>query len=253
MKLGMVTYELGKAMDLKTLLATCRETGFKAVELRTTHAHGVELGMPEAKWAETKTMFADSGVELWGLGTVCEYHAVDQAVVRRNIEQTKQWIELAAHVGARGVKVRPNGMPKEVEQEKTCQQIGSALAECGKAAADAGVLIYLEVHGAVSSNPKLCQKMMEACDHPSVGVCWNSNNNPDEVINGSIATTFPLLSKWIKSCHITELSSNYPWRELFRLLKESGYEGATLAEIPASAEPARLMRYYRALWEAYQA
>jgi hypothetical protein len=51
--------------------------------------------------------------------------------------------------------------------------------------------------------------------------------------------------------HINELhKAEYPWRELFGLLKDEGYEGYTLAEIPASPEPERLLRYYRALWRA---
>jgi sugar phosphate isomerase/epimerase len=253
MRLGMVTYELGKAWDLATLLGNCQETGFEAVELRTTHAHGVEIGLSEAQRREVRQRFADSGVALWGLGTVCEFHATEAATVRRNVEEAKQWVDLAAHVGARGVKVRPNGLPPGVPPERTCEQIGRALAEVGAAASDAGVEIYVEVHGNGSHDPKLVRLMMEACATPSVGVCWNSNLVPEEVHDGSIKDSFALLAPYLKSCHITELYSRYPWRELFSLLHESGYEGATLAEIPASSEPLRMMRYYRALWLAYQA
>ena len=46
--------------------------------------------------------------------------------------------------------------------------------------------------------------------------------------------------------HINELhKAEYPWRELFGLLKAEGYEGYTLAEIPDSPEPERLLRYYQ--------
>jgi hypothetical protein len=36
---------------------------------------------------------------------------------------------------------------------------------------------------------------------------------------------------------------------LFSLFKAARYERFTLAEIPESKEPERLMRYYRALWQ----
>ena len=58
--------------------------------------------------------FADSGVTLWGLGTTCEYQSGDQAVVASNIDETKRWCQLAEDIGAHGVKVRPNGLPKDV-------------------------------------------------------------------------------------------------------------------------------------------
>ena len=43
MNLGMVTYNLGRDWDIETLIANCEETGFAGVELRTTHAHGIEV------------------------------------------------------------------------------------------------------------------------------------------------------------------------------------------------------------------
>jgi hypothetical protein len=44
----------------------------------------------------------------------------------------------------------------------------------------------------------------------------------------------------------------YPYRLFFRLLNKAGYQGYCDAEIPASCEPVRLMKYYRALFLAYQ-
>ena len=44
----------------------------------------------------------------------------------------------------------------------------------------------------------------------------------------------------------------YPWCELFALLNASGFDGYTLAEIPGSSDPDRVLRYFRALWAAYQ-
>jgi hypothetical protein len=89
--------------------------------------------------------------------------------------------------------------------------------------------------------------MMQACDHPSVGVCWNSNAG--DIQNGSVRDHFALLRPWLRSVHINELcDARYPWRELFTLLRETGYDRFTLAEIPGSADPGRVMRYYAALW-----
>jgi hypothetical protein len=46
--------------------------------------------------------------------------------------------------------------------------------------------------------------------------------------------------------------SEYPWRRLLTSLVSSGYTGFCLAEVPESPDPVRVMRYYRALWLAYQ-
>ena len=43
MKLGTVTYNLARNWDISTIIKRCSATGFKGVELRTTHAHKVEV------------------------------------------------------------------------------------------------------------------------------------------------------------------------------------------------------------------
>jgi sugar phosphate isomerase/epimerase len=198
---------------------------------------------------DVRRRFQDAGVEIWGCGTVCEFHSTDQAVVRRNIETCRSFCQLVSDIGGRGVKVRPNDLPAGVPTERTLEQIGRALAECGRTANDTNTEIWVEVHGRGTAHPPHIATMMRTADHPRVGVTWNSNQS--DIVNGSVAEYFRLLRPWIKSCHINELHSGYPYRELFRLLREANYDRCTLAEIqgmPDAATGERLMRYYKALW-----
>jgi sugar phosphate isomerase/epimerase len=255
-KLGLVTYNVGAAFDLPTLLKVLSAAGFAAVEFRTTHAHKVEPDLSADARADVKKRCADAGIVAWGLGSVCEFHSPDPAVVRKHVEDCRQFVKLAADIGARGVKVRPNGLPKNVPVDKTLEQIGKALTECGKAAADAGVEIWVEVHGGGTQDPAAMRKIMDHAAHPAVGVCWNSN--PTDVKNGSIAESFELLKKNLLSCHINELVSGYPYRELFAALNGHGYDRYTLNEVgnPVveavnAREPqqaVRFLKYYKALW-----
>ena len=200
-------------------------------------------------------MYADAGVRVSGCGTVCEFHSPSADVVKKNIETCKQFVGLVADIGGRGVKVRPNALPKGVPPEKTLEQIGKALVPCGKAAADAGVEIWVEVHGRGTAHPPHMKTIMEECGHKSVGVTWNSNDT--DVKNGSVTEHFKLLWPWIKSCHINALykdaQGKYPYRELFRLLREAGYDRATLIEVGQKfSDPdagAEYLRTYKALWE----
>jgi sugar phosphate isomerase/epimerase len=246
MRLGLVTYNLAKDWDVPTIIKNCQAAGFEGVELRTTHAHKVEPDLSAEEREKVKQAFDASKVRLVSLGSICEYHSADPAEVRRNIELTKKFVMLAHDVGAIGVKVRPNGFVRGVPESATLEQIGEALRECGKFGESYGMEIWLEVHGSGTQLPANAQAIMRHCDHGNVGVCWNSN--PTDVEGGTIRKNFNLLRPWIKSCHITELWTDYPWRELFALLGEAKYERYTLAEIPESKEPDRLMKYYRALW-----
>lgn len=247
--LGIVTYNIAAAWDVPTILKICRAVGLTAVELRTTHKHGVEPTLNAAQRKEVRQRFADAGVELWGCGTTCEFHSPDAKEVQRQIDICRSFVQLTADIGGKGVKVRPNGLPANVPVARTLEQIGRSLNACGRFANDHGVEIWLEVHGRGTDHPPNVRTIMERADHPRVGITWNSN--PADVVKGSVAEYFKLLRPWLKSCHINELHSGYPYRELFGLLRDTGYDRHTLAEIPPMPDVAsgeRLMRYYKMLW-----
>lgn len=277
-RLGLVTYNVARDWDLDTILRVCREARIEGVELRTTHAHGVERTLTPAQRRDVRKRCRDAGLLQTSLGTVCEFHSEDPAVVRRNVEDCREWVLLAKDLGARGVKVRPNGLPKGVPEEKTIEQIGRALAECGAFAKDQGVEIWCEVHGDATKEPSRMRKIMDACSHPSVGVTWNSNDS-DMAPDGTIAASFALLRPFILCCHITDIGVEpprapegtaappspaappksappYPYRELFAKLRETSFGGFTLCEYPQAVPPAdgtAWMSAYRRRWEALQA
>jgi sugar phosphate isomerase/epimerase len=250
MKLGLVTYNIARDWDLPTILQHCQATGFEGVELRTTHAHGVEPSLDAAQRKEVRQRFADAGVTLWGLGTVCEFHAPDTAQVSAQIEECKRWCELAQDVGAHGVKVRPNSLVEGVPVEQTLAQIGEALRACGEAAATHGVEIWLEVHGHQTAHPPYIRTILDHCGHPQVGACWNCN--PQDLLDGAVKPYFELLRPNLRSCHINDLwNESYPYREVFALLRQAGYDRFTLCEVgtPLRAEEGVVfMRCYRGLW-----
>jgi sugar phosphate isomerase/epimerase len=252
-KIGTVTYNIAKDWDIETIVKNLTEVGMDGVELRTTHKHGVELTMTPAQRAEARKRFENSPITLAGLGTVCEYQAADAATVRKNVEETKRWCQLARDVGSPSVKVRPNGLPKDVPEEKTLEQIGRALKECGDAARDQGVLIQLEVHGEGTSRvPRIRKVLDHTGNHPAVKVCWNSNQT--DLLDGGFASNFALVRDQIGQVHMRDLFlEEYPWRDLIGALHEMNFQGFCFAEIPESPDPVRVLNYFRGLFLAYGA
>jgi len=64
MKLGLVTYNLARKWDIATIIDMCSKTGFEAVELRTTHAHGVEPTLSKAERQRVREIVESSLVKL---------------------------------------------------------------------------------------------------------------------------------------------------------------------------------------------
>lgn len=243
--LGLVTYNIAKDWDLERIITTLEKLRYEAVELRTTHAHGVEPGISNSRIEQVRERFARSSVRLLSLGSACEFHSPDAAERRRNIEQTAAFVRLAHDLGCWGVKVRPNGLPEGVPEQVTIRRIGEALRECGEIGQRYGIEIWVEVHGKRTQEPARMRAIMDACGHPNVGVCWNCNKA--DIKGGSVKESFELLKDFIRNVHLHELP-DYPSRELFTLLKGIGYERYLLCEVQASLEPERFLKYYRALF-----
>ena len=251
MHLGLVTYNLAQDWDIETIIKNCEATQFEGVELRTTHSHKVEVNLSKEQRQAVKKRFQDSKVQLMGLGSTFDYHTPDQAKLRKDIEATKEYIILAQDVGASGVKVRPNALPKEIPVDKTLTQIGNALRELGDFARDHGQVLRLEVHGAGTAFPPHIKAILDVANHPNVGACWNSNAT--DLDGQGWDYNFNLLKDKIFSVHMTDLFlEEYPYRKLLSNLNQNHFQGFCLAEIPASTDPLRVMKYYRALWLAYQ-
>lgn len=251
LKIGLMTYTLGKDWDIETIIKNCTEAKWKSVELRTTHAHGVEVTLSASQRAEVKKRFKDSELETISLASAFQYHSPDQAILKENIEGTKKFILLARDVGATGIRVFPNAFPEGVAKEKTMEQIGKALAEVGSYANDYGVEIRVCVHGSGTNSVPVIKKIIDYSQSPYVYVNWNCD--PSDVAGEGFAYNFNSVKDRIKGVHLHDLDDpKYPYRLFFKLLAESGYKGYCNAEVGQSCEPVKFMKYYRALFLALQ-
>lgn len=236
MKLGLVTYLWAKDWTLPEIIKNCEKSDVLGVELRSTHAHGVETSMSKNERSEVKKMFANSKVTLVGLGSAEEYDQKDPAKLRQAIENTKAFIRLSHDVGGTGVKVRPNHLHDDVPKEQTIEQIGKALNEVGAYAGDYGQEIRLEVHGHGTQYPEVVRSIMDIAVNPNVGVCWNCNQ--EDLSGKGFEYNFNLLKdRFGHTMHIRELNrTDYPYKKMIEMLVAMHYDGWLLLECSSHPE-----------------
>ncbi len=230
MKFGLVTYQWGRDWDLPTLIANCEKSGLLGVELRTEHAHKVEIDLSPAQRAEVKKRFNDSAVTCLGYGSNFEYHSPDPAELKKNIDGTKAYIRLCKDIGATGIKVKPNTLPAGVEKEKTITQIARSFDEVGKFAKDHGQLIRVEVHGRHTQEIPVMKAIFEQVTEPSVKICWNCND--EDLLPPGLEANFHAVKKWFgDTVHVRELNvGDYPYQQLMNLFTAIRYKGWILLE-----------------------
>jgi sugar phosphate isomerase/epimerase len=252
LKLGLMSYNLARDWDIETIIKNCTETKFQHVELRTTHAHKVEVNLSKAQRNEVRKRFEDSALEAISLASGFSYHHADAARLRENIEGTKEYTKLAHDIGALGIRVFPNAVSdKGVSVEKTLEQIGKAVRECAEFAKDYGVEIRLANHGRGTNRVQVVRKILDYADSPHVYVNWNCDGSDMEA--PGFESNFNLVKDRIRNLHMHDLfNEQYPYRKLFQLLRDNNYNRYCDAEIGVSKEPVILMQYYRGLFLALQ-
>jgi len=252
LKLGLMTYLLGSKWDIDTIIKNCTETGFQSVELRTTHAHGVEVTLTPSQRTEVKKRFKDSALETISLASAFQYHSPDPAELKKNIEGTKEYILLARDVGATGIRVFPNAFPEGIPREKTMEQIGKALAEVSNYGNNYGVEVRVCVHGQGTNSVPVIKKIIDYSQSPHVYVNWNCDASDPQ--GEGLVYNFNSVKDRIKGVHIHDLHDpSYPYRHFFKLLSDSGFKGYCNAEISrVSCEPVEFMKCYKGLFLALQ-
>lgn len=251
LKVGLMTFNLGKDWDVETIIRNCTETKYMHVELRTTHKHNVEVILSKSERAEIRKKFADSAIENISLASAFRYHYIEKRKLKENIEGTKEYLQLAADVGAIGIRVFPNDLPEGISQEKTLEQIGKSLAEVGKVGNNLGVDVRVCVHGRGTDRIPVIKKIIDYSNSPYVYVNWNCSSN--DFKGEGLENNFNMVKDRIRGVHMHNLfDETYPYRQFLKLLRDTDSTVYCNAEINQSCEPITLMKYYRALFLAYQ-
>lgn len=250
MKLGLVTYLWAKDWNIPTIISNCTIANIPGVELRVEHAHGVTLGLSAAERLEVKKKFADSPVEIVGMGTNEQYDWPDQQRLKSSIETTQKWLQLSKDIGGSGVKVKPNQFHEGIAKEKTLEQIGKSLNELGIYANNMGQKIRLEVHGQGTQELTNIKTIMEYVENDGTTVCWNCNDQ--DLIGGGLEYNFNLVKNRLGDiCHVREMNiGSYPYQQLMDMFVKIDYKGWILLECRTDpADKVAALKEQREVWK----
>ncbi len=184
-----------------------KENGYDGLEIRTIQR---DLDLPKraefsnpARIAATGKFVNDSGIKIVNLGASSSLHHKPSAERKKNIDEAKQFIDLAEQLKCPYIRVFPNDFPPDQDRNATMDLIAKGLLELGDYARESGVTVLLESHGQVVQSSDL-QTIMQAAEHKHVGLIW-------DIVNMWTVTKEPpkqvyqKLKKYIRHTHIKDL------------------------------------------------
>lgn len=170
------------------------------------------------------------------LGSSCNLHIADPAKRKENLDNGRQFIDLAQQLSCPYVRVYPNNFPPEEDKNAVIERIVTGFRELGDYASGKKVMVLMETHGdAVHVNDVV--QIMEKTNHPNTGLIWDISNMWT-VAKEAPSEVYPKIKKWIHHTHIKDAKlvdgkpqytylgqGEVPIFEAIDLLRKDGYKG----------------------------
>ena len=149
------------------------EAGFKKVDLVGAMPH-LSLDPSQCDPEALKAKAEARGLKIANLGTYVgkAFASADPAEQKRELDQTRRAIDLAAFFGARSIRVMPgDNKPESIDR------IVPWFRRCAEYAAEKGVFLGFENHGQpISGNPDRCRELAEKAGSRFFGVLYDPGN-----------------------------------------------------------------------------
>ena len=170
--LGCPSWSLDRILDAAGRL------GYDGVELRFVDGDDALWARPELTGSglrETLGRLRDAALAISCLDTRSFFHDPPGAARERALDEALRSLELAARLGAGGIRVFGDRVQAGQDLESTAALVAEALERLGEAARPQGVEVWLESHGDFA-RARATLGILERVRSGSVGVLWDPAN-----------------------------------------------------------------------------
>lgn len=280
MKFGASIWPFKWAPPYDEALVRLAKSGFKAVELIGWNAEYLKDYFTPSTIANLKSILDSEGLELSQfVSTPPHLTSTDKAERLASVEQWKRANEVGVELGAKLINmVSSHGfdmkdgeqiprittkplvqtyaadVPSGLDWDQNYDDYVEALKLCAQVSEDAGTIMTIEPHpGRYMANTDGALRLMEHIGSKAVGVNFDPSH------------TFPVgdfpnisiyrLGKYVKHCHVSDNDgvTNVHWRpgqgkidwtQMFKALKDIGYDGVISVELEDVPGRSKGPRYY---------
>lgn len=170
--LGCPSWPLARALDAASRF------GYDGVELRFIEGDDALWARPELTGTglrETLARLADAGLAVPCVDTRSFFHAPDPAARRAALEEAARTAEVAAHLGARGIRVFGDRVQPGADLAATRGFIVEALGGLRDRLRGTGVEVWLETHGDFATGVAT-HSLLEEAGSEGTGAVWDPAN-----------------------------------------------------------------------------
>lgn len=219
----------GKAMTLFDLIDFCAEHDIPAVDLTGYFF----VGYPEVPYDDyiyaIKRYAHLHGVRISGTGVRNNFADPDPAARAADVKHVKEWIDVAAKLGAPVLRVFSGPVPAGYEErwDEAAAWMAACCKECAAYGAERGVLIGVQNHGDMLRTAEQTIRLVQAVDSPWFGVIVDTGYFQTEDPYKDIEAAMPYAVNFqLKESPFGAKSPvRIDLKRLMKIIRNSGYKG----------------------------
>ena len=157
------------------------------------------------------------------------------------------WVDIANRLGASHIRVFGGKVPEGADEDDSAKWVTEILKRSAEYARSKGVILGLENHGGITSHAKRIVEIVEAVDHPWVGINLDTGNfrsNPYAQMETCLP--YAVNSQFKVTIHYEDgRREACDWERVMKMFAESGYR----AMFHSNTKRRRIQpRLYRGIW-----
>ncbi len=222
---------------LPEIVAMAVNAGYDGIELRFVEGEASLWKLQafqNAGLRETQSRLADAGLALSCVDTSCRFDSTNAAERQHWIEEGVRMAELAAELGAPGIRVFGDRIQEGANRETTRDWIRNSIDHLAEKISPYGVEVWLETHGDFSTAAEV---LATVPDRRNVGLVWDPEpafvESAERPLHNATA-----LAHLIRHVHVKDLrregtkwvpaltgDGEFPLTEIRAAVKAIGYAG----------------------------
>lgn len=228
--------DASKGIDLFGVCDFCAQHDIVAVDLTGYFFPGYPKPPTDAYVNRMRRHAHDRGIVISGTGVRNDFAVADKAVRAEGVRLTKEWIEVAARLGAPVIRVfaGPQQPIKDWQtasggagREDVEKWMADDLRECAGHGEKFGVIVAVQNHGDFLNTGPEHLSLLQRVDHPWCGPLVDTGKYLTDDPYADIAMMVPHAVNWqIKETLGSSLKSPpTDFRRLAKIIHEGGYRG----------------------------
>jgi len=234
---------------LQALIETAQRTGYQGLEFRVEwdHKHGIELGATPAQLQAARQALSEGGIAAACIATSVKFNSPDRAEHLPQRETLRQYIALAAEVGAPYLRTFSDSVPEEDEAARNAvlSLAAESYASVDDWAQQHGIEVLVETHTNMRGN--WARQIIDEAQAPSLQVLWHIGHHLRR--GQSVDEAYQYIKGHVRHLHFSVRSGNEVVTDAdnqrtFELLAPTGFTGFFSVEVINPEDPEAVLAHH---------